>query len=241
MPHFVALAGNIGVGKTTACNMIAEAFGFRSLHEPVVDNRFLKDYYGDMKRWSFTLQMEFLLRRIEHHAQVSHTEASYIQDRSLLEDPEVFAKYLHGLGNMTDAELDLYFDYFRMLNPEVMQPDRIIFLGCPDVNVLLRRIESRGRIEERGITARFLRGLAHYYATFPTICEQKYNIPTLTIDVSSLDIRRERDQEIFLSKVRAVTIPHGSTIAGANQVEALVTAITAGSRYVFVAEFWKVG
>jgi deoxyadenosine/deoxycytidine kinase len=183
--------------------MIAEELGFRSLHEPVVDNRFLKDYYGDMKRWSFTLQMEFLLRRIEHHEQVRDSESSYIQDRTLLEDPEVFAKYLHGLGNMTDAELDLYFDYFRMLVTEVMQPDKIIFLGCPDVNELLRRIESRGRIEERGITARFLRGLAHYYATFPDIVEQKYQIPTLCVDVSKIDIRKAQDQKDFLAEVRS--------------------------------------
>jgi deoxyadenosine/deoxycytidine kinase len=203
MPYFVALAGNIGVGKTTACNLIAEELGFRSLHEPVVDNRFLKDYYGDMKRWSFTLQMEFLLRRIEHHEQVRDSESSYIQDRTLLEDPEVFAKYLHGLGNLTDAELDLYFDYFRMMITEVMQPDKIIFLGCPDVNVLLRRIESRGRIEERGITARFLRGLAHYYATFPDIVEQKYGIPTLCVDVSKVDIRKAEDQKTFLAQVRS--------------------------------------
>ncbi len=203
MSHFVALAGNIGAGKTTACNVIAEELGFRSLHEPVVDNRFLKNYYGDMRRWSFTLQMEFLLRRIEHHVQAHEGAVSCIQDRTLLEDPEVFAKYLHGLGNMSDAELDLYFDYCRQMIPKIKQPDRIICLVCPDVNVLLRRIADRGRVEERGITASFLRGLAHYYATFPDICEKKYEIPTLTIDVSVLDIRKPEDRARFVEQVRA--------------------------------------
>jgi deoxyadenosine/deoxycytidine kinase len=201
MGIFVALAGNIGVGKTTAANLIAERFGLRRLLEPVVDNRFLADYYRDMERWSFTLQMEFLLRRIEHHRLVEPSQSGYIQDRTLLEDPEIFAKYLHGLGNMTDGELDLYFDYCRMLMPTVQQPDRIIFLRCDDVNILLRRIAERGRKEERGITAQFLRGLAHYYETFPDVCHRKYKIPTLTIDVSGLDVRKPSGQVEFLERV----------------------------------------
>jgi deoxyadenosine/deoxycytidine kinase len=211
MSLFVALAGNIGIGKTTVTNLIAETFGYRRLLEPVVDNRFLSAYYADMGRWSFTLQMEFLLRRIEHHRQVDTEDHSYIQDRTLLEDPEIFAKYLHGLGNMTDTELDLYFDYCRMLMPSVRQPDRIIFLRCDDVNILLRRIAERGRREERGITAQFLRGLAHYYATFPEVCERKYKIPTLSVDVSALDVRKESGRAAFLGQIEAFLSPSGGS------------------------------
>ncbi len=201
MPLFVSIAGNIGAGKTTACNVIAEAFGLRTLHEPVVDNRFLSPYYADMRRWSFTLQMEFLLKRIEHHTLVDTAKTGCIQDRTLLEDPEIFAKYLHGLGNMSDDELDLYFDYVRMLLPTIRQPDRIIFLSCPDVNVLLRRIAERGRAAESGLEAQFLRGLAHYYAVFPQVCESKYGIPTLSIDVDAIDIRTPAGKASFLSQV----------------------------------------
>jgi len=201
MSLFVSIAGNIGAGKTTACNLIAEAFGFRALHEPVVDNRFLAPYYADMRRWSFTLQMEFLLKRVEHHHQVDGQTAGCIQDRTLLEDPEIFAKYLHGLGNMTDDELDLYFDYIQMVLPQIQQPDRIIFLACPDVNILLQRIAERGRSAESSIEAQFLRGLAHYYAVFPQVCESKYGIPTLSVDVSQVDIRSEAGRAEFLSQV----------------------------------------
>ena len=179
MSLFVTLAGNIGVGKTTAARLIAEAFDLRTLQEPVVDNRFLAAYYNDMTRWSFTLQMEFLLRRIEHHRQVELGENSFIQDRSLLEDPEIFAKYLHGLGHMTDSELDLYFDFCRMLIPTIRQPDRAILLTCQDVNVLLKRISTRGRQAESRIGASFLRGLGAYYSTFGEVCQRKYGIPTL--------------------------------------------------------------
>ena len=99
---FVAMAGNIGAGKTTAAKLLSQHFGFELFDEPVVDNRFLADYYRDMRRWSFTLQLEFLIKRVQHHELIHRVPKSCIQDRTLYEDPEVFAKYLHGLGNMTD-------------------------------------------------------------------------------------------------------------------------------------------
>ena len=117
--QFIAMAGNIGAGKTTAAKMISQKFGFELFDEPVIDNRFLKDYYREMKRWSFTLQLEFLIRRVEHHELIHKVAKSCIQDRTLYEDPEIFAKYLHGLGNMTDGELDLYFEYFQRLTKNV--------------------------------------------------------------------------------------------------------------------------
>ena len=84
---FVALAGNIGAGKTTAAKLISQRLGFELFDEPVIDNRFLRDYYGDMKRWSFTLQLEFLMKRAQHHELIHTVPKSCIQDRTLLEDP----------------------------------------------------------------------------------------------------------------------------------------------------------
>ena len=95
---FIAMAGNIGCGKTTAAKLISQKFGFELFDEPVIDNRFLKDYYRDMQRWSFALQLEFLIRRVEHHELIRKVPKSCIQDRTLYEDPEIFAKYLHGSG-----------------------------------------------------------------------------------------------------------------------------------------------
>ena len=200
-PLFLSIAGNIGAGKTTAARLVAEALDLRTLEEPVVDNRFLASYYADMKRWSFTLQMEFLLRRVEHARLVETTDRGCIQDRTLLEDPEVFAKYLHGLGNMTDRELELYLDYCRMLVPSTRQPDAIIHLDCGPVDTLLARIAERGRPEERGIQRQFLHGLSAYYATLPQVFESKYGIPTLSVDISELDIRTGAGRTAFLEKV----------------------------------------
>src|SRR5207248_4488870 len=120
---FIALAGNIGAGKTTAAKLVSQRFGFELFDEPVIDNRFLRDYYANMQRWSFTLQLEFLMKRCQHHELIHTVPKSCIQDRTLLEDPEIFAKYLHGLGHMDDRELDLYLEYFQRLNRDLHQPD----------------------------------------------------------------------------------------------------------------------
>jgi deoxyadenosine/deoxycytidine kinase len=198
---FVALAGNIGAGKTTAAKMISQAFGFELFDEPVIDNRFLKGYYGDMKRWSFTLQLEFLIRRVEHHELIHSIQKSCIQDRTLYEDPEIFAKYLHGLGFMADGELELYFEYFKRLTKTIAHPDKVICFDVPKVDVLLSRIKKRGREEEKGIQSNFLRGLNGYYATFPMVLQKKYGIDVLPLDVTSLDIRTGRGRDQFLDRV----------------------------------------
>lgn len=198
---FVAMAGNIGAGKTTAAKMLSQKFGFELFDEPVIDNRFLKDYYREMRRWSFTLQLEFLIRRVEHHELIHKVQKSCIQDRTLYEDPEIFAKYLHGLGNMTDQELDLYFEYFKRLTKSIAHPEKVICFDVPQVDVLLSRIRTRGREEEKGIESAFLRGLNGYYATFPMVLSGKYGIDVLTFDVTTIDIRKGQGREQFLDQV----------------------------------------
>jgi deoxyadenosine/deoxycytidine kinase len=206
---FVAMAGNIGAGKTTAAKLISQHLGFELFDEPVIDNRFLRDYYADMRRWSFTLQLEFLIRRVEHHELIRTVPKSCVQDRTLYEDPEVFAKYLHGLGFMDDRELDLYFEYFSRLNREILHPDLILILTVDRVELLLERIRRRGRLEERHIDAAFLGGLNAYYSTFPQVCEKKYGIPIHVISVEQLDIRSPKGQRIFLQEVEAALRENG--------------------------------
>ncbi len=199
---FVAMAGNIGSGKTTIAKMISQEFGFELFDEPVIDNRFLKFYYADMKRWSFTLQMEFLIKRVAHHRLIDTVDKSCIQDRTLLEDPEVFAKYLHGLGHMTDQELDLYFDYYRRLTEDIKHPDKVIYLHAPDVDLLLSRINERGRKEERGIDRQFLEGLNGYYTSFPSVCRNKYHIDVMVIDIPQEDLRTGENRVRLLEDVQ---------------------------------------
>lgn len=195
------MAGNIGAGKTTAAKLISQAFGFELFDEPVIDNRFLRHYYQDMRRWSFTLQLEFLIRRVEHHELIHTVSKSCIQDRTLYEDPEIFAKYLHGLGHMSDNELDLYFEYFKRVSSQIKHPDKVICFDVPHIDVLLSRIKRRGREEEKGMQSNFLRGLNGYYGTFPQVLTKKYGIEVMTIDVSQLDIRTGKGRQEFLDKV----------------------------------------
>ena len=114
---FVALAGNIGAGKTTAAKMLSRHFGFELYEEPVIDNRYLSSYYEDMRRWSFTLQLEFLIKRVQHHELIGRVKGPCIQDRTLYEDPEIFAKYLHGLGHLNDDEFQLYLEVSKSTSP----------------------------------------------------------------------------------------------------------------------------
>ena len=104
---------------------------------------------------------------------------------------------------MTDAELDLYFDYFRRFNDQISQPDKVILLHTPDVNVLLRRIAERGREEERGIDADFLRGLNAYYEIFDQVARNKYGMDVLKIDVSNRDFRAGEQLQAFLEEIEA--------------------------------------
>jgi deoxyadenosine/deoxycytidine kinase len=199
--RFIAMAGNIGCGKTTAAKLISQKFGFELFDEPVIDNRFLKDYYRDMQRWSFTLQLEFLMRRVEHHELIRRVPKSCIQDRTLYEDPEIFAKFLHGLGFMDNRELDLYFEYFNRLNRELLQPDLIVILEVDRVETLLERIQVRGREEESGIDPNFLGGLNAYYSTFAQVCNRKYGIPVHKVNVERLDIRSTEGKQTFLAQI----------------------------------------
>ena len=198
---FVAMAGNIGCGKTTAAKLLSQTFGFELFDEPVIDNRFLADYYRDMARWSFTLQLEFLIKRVQHHELISRVAKSCIQDRTLYEDPEIFAKYLNGLGYLDARELELYYDYFAKLHEGLHRPDKVICLVVHDVDVLLNRIRSRGRAEEANMSTDFLTGLNAHYSVLPQILEKKYAVDVLKIDVAKMDIRSGDGKQHFLDTV----------------------------------------
>lgn len=200
---FITFAGNIGCGKTTAAKLLSQKLGYELFDEPVIDNRFLRQYYADMQRWSFTLQMEFLIRRVEHHELIKTVPKSCVQDRSLYEDPEVFAKYLHGLGHMTDNELNLYFEYFERINRNVTKPDLIIFLQVDNSQILLNRIRTRGRKEEQELSSEFLDGLGGYYVSFPMVCRNKYGVDVVNFNVSTTDIRSKTGQDELMSLVES--------------------------------------
>ena len=160
--YFLAVAGNIGVGKTHLTRWLGERLGWEVFFEPVVDNPYLDDFYTDMRRWSFHLQIFFLAKRFEMHRKMMENMLSCIQDRTIYEDAEIFARTLHDTGAMDVRDFDNYMALFRCMTSYLQAPNAIIYLRA-DVDTLLRRIANRGRACEQGIQRDYLERLNAAY------------------------------------------------------------------------------
>ena len=157
-PSFIGLAGNIGVGKTTFTKLLSEKLNWTPFFESVSDNPYLSDFYTDMKRWSFNLQVFFLHKRFEMHQKMSASLTSVIQDRTIYEDLEIFAKNLYRLGKLSQRDWDNYYGLFKVMNFYLKRPDLIIYLKA-DTDTLLRRIKRRGRDYENSIDPEYIHTL----------------------------------------------------------------------------------
>lgn len=159
---FIAIAGNIGTGKTTLTNMLSRRFGWEAHFEVVADNPYLSDFYQDMARWSFPLQIFFLNHRFRAHQRVTQGENSAIQDRSIYEDANIFARNLYEQGMMSERDyrnyLDLYESMVAFLNP----PDLVLYLR-KSLPKLKEQITLRGRDYEKNIPDDYLSNLNRYY------------------------------------------------------------------------------
>jgi deoxyadenosine/deoxycytidine kinase len=159
---FLAVAGNIGVGKTHLTSWLGNRLGWEVFYEPVIDNPYLDDFYADMRRWSFHLQVFFLARRFEMHRKMMDNLLSCVQDRTIYEDAEVFARTLHASGAMDDRDFENYRALFACMTSYLRPPDTIVYLRA-SVATLLRRIAQRGRACERSIDPEYLRLLNEAY------------------------------------------------------------------------------
>ncbi len=152
---FVGVAGNIGVGKTTFTEKIAQLFGWSPFYESVIDNPYLDDFYSDMNRWSFNLQIYFLHHRFRSHQEMSILKSGVIQDRTIYEDVEIFARNLYELHYMQRRDWDNYKNLFKVMTQFLKQPDLIIYLRAT-TDTLLNRIRGRSRDFEKDISAEYL-------------------------------------------------------------------------------------
>lgn len=158
----IAIAGNIGSGKTTLTKMLAKRYGWTPRFEPVDNNPYLEDFYGDMKRWSFNLQIYFLNKRFREVVEISKSNETIIQDRTIFEDARIFAPNLHGQGYMSDRDFDNYTDLFDLMMSLVKLPDLMIYIRSSIPN-LISQIEKRGREYEQSIRIDYLTGLNNRY------------------------------------------------------------------------------
>lgn len=160
--YFLAIAGNIGVGKTELTTRLSAELGWMAYYEPVIQNPYLDDFYADMSRWSFHLQIYFLSERFKAQVQIGASPLPFIQDRTIYEDAEIFARVLHDQGSMTDVDYRNYTALFHVLVGFLRKPDLIIYLkASPDV--LMERIARRGRASEKSIGKDYIERLNFAY------------------------------------------------------------------------------
>ena len=158
----IAIAGNIGSGKTTLTKMLASHYGWTPKYESVDYNPYLADFYEDMARWSFNLQIYFLNKRFKDVVEISRADDIIVQDRTIYEDACIFAPNLHDMGLMSSRDFDNYRDLFDLMMSLVGKPDLLIYLRSSIPN-LVSQIQKRGREYERGIRIDYLTGLNEKY------------------------------------------------------------------------------
>ena len=158
----IAIAGNIGSGKTTLTKMLAKHYDWKPLFEPVDYNPYLEDFYQDMSRWSFNLQIYFLNKRFKDVVSIGRTDDAMIQDRTIFEDAKIFAPNLHRMGMMSDRDFDNYTDLFELMMSLVELPDLMIYIRSSIPN-LVSQIEKRGRDFEKTMRIDYLQGLNELY------------------------------------------------------------------------------
>jgi len=162
MKRFVAIAGNIGVGKSTLTALLSERLNWEPFFEAVNDNPYLADFYGDMQRWSFHSQVYFLSRRLRHHWQLLERANSVVQDRTVYEDAEIFARNLYRQGLMEERDYCSYHELYEVVTTVLPPPDLIVYLKAL-VPTLQKRIRLRGRSYEQDISTTYLEQLNELY------------------------------------------------------------------------------
>ena len=185
----IAIAGNIGSGTTTLTKMLAAHYGWTPRFESVDYNPYLADFYEDMERWSFNLQIYFLNKRFKDVVEISKCKEVIIQDRTIYEDARIFAPNLHGMGLMSSRDFENYSDLFDLMMSLVSKPDLLIYLKSSIPN-LVSQIQKRGREYEKSIRIDYLTGLNERYENWI----RNYDGKLLVIDADNIKFgNREED------------------------------------------------
>jgi deoxyadenosine/deoxycytidine kinase len=202
---FLAVAGNIGAGKSSLTHLLSQRMGWKPFFESVEDNPYLGDFYADMKRWSFNLQVYFLSNRFRSHKVISEGPTSVILDRVIYEDAEIFARNLYEIEKMDERDYKNYVALYNVMTEYLRSPDLLIYLRA-SVDTLLHQISSRGRDFERSIQREYLEQLNRHYESWIG----RYNRgKLLVVESDSLDfVNKPEDLEKIVKMVQ-------KTLAGA--------------------------
>lgn len=178
----IGVAGNIGCGKTTLTRMLAEYYKWTPRYEAVTYNPYLEDYYSDISRWSFNLEVYFLAQRFKDVLDIAKSQDVIIQDRTIMEGVEIFVANNHKLGNLSDRDFETYMDLFRLMMSLVKEPDLLIYIRS-SIPHLVSQIQKRGREYEQGISIEYLSGLNELYEDWIG----RYKGKLIVIDGDDLD------------------------------------------------------
>jgi len=198
MKKFIAVAGNIGVGKSTLTALLGERLGWEPFFEAVDDNPYLADFYQDMRQWSFHSQIFFLSRRLRHHRQIFDRPGTVVQDRTVYEDAEIFAENLYRQGHMTERDYRTYRELYEAMTLFLPPPDLVVYLQA-SVPTLLQRIRMRGRDFEQDVSADYLEQLNRLYEEW---IERFSLCPVLTVPSDNLDfVKYNSHMELIAAKI----------------------------------------
>jgi len=196
----IAIAGNIGSGKTTLTTMLAKHYGWIPRFEAVDYNPYLEDYYKDIKRWSFNLEVFFLKERFKDLLEIAHAQQTIIQDRSIYEGVYVFTANNKAMGNLNDRDYETYMELFESLMEQVKLPDLMIYLKA-SVPHLVKNIQKRGRDYEQTMPIDYLENLNKRYEEF---IFKKYRGKLLEVDVEEMDFQHDpKDFAKIIDKIDA--------------------------------------
>ncbi|MBS4062452.1 MAG: deoxynucleoside kinase [Bacteroidetes bacterium] len=195
----IAIAGNIGSGKTTLTRLLSKHFGWTPHFEDVENNPYLHSFYDDMQRWSFNLQVYFLNSRFRQVIDIRNSGKTVVQDRTIYEDAHIFAPNLHSMNLMSTRDFENYSSLFELMSKFIQPPDLLIYLRST-VPTLVSQIQKRGRDYEASIRLDYLKHLNERYEAWIT----KYDIGKLLIvEVDDIDLEKPADLSFVIEKVNA--------------------------------------
>lgn len=196
----IGIAGNIGCGKTTLTRMLSEHYGWTPKYEAVTYNPYLEDYYKDIKRWSFNLEVYFLEQRFKDVLEIARSRKTIIQDRTIFEGVYIFVANNYAMGNLSGRDFKTYMELFELMMSLVKAPDLMIYLRS-SIPHLVAQIQKRGREYEQSISIEYLKGLNDRYEKF---IGEDYKGRVLILDGDSLDFQnRPEDFESITEKIDA--------------------------------------
>ncbi len=200
--QFIAIAGNIGAGKSTLTRLLSDALGWEPFYEAAAENPYLADFYADMRVWSFHSQVFYLGKRLEHHRQLVDHPGSVVQDRTVYEDAEIFARNLYEQGQMSERDYDAYRRLYRAVSSFLPPPDLIVYLRG-SVEILVEHIERRGNAYERSIAPAYLEQLNRLYEAWIgdwTAC------PVIRVEIDGNDfLNRRADLDMVIQRIQSAT------------------------------------